>query len=358
VLTTEASDQRTAHVPARNAAPKPSPCPEPNLAGRLPAVGEVEARLARVAFDRRFLPWIGTLVPGASARLGRGEDGPAVLVTLRCLHGEATLSADARAWPALALAAADTDAQQARDVVAILLAQALAVLQPWLPGVAVQAVRLGRSGTQVLRLKTAAFELGLHALDAALADHLAESFGRLPGASAGHLRPLRLPVRVGLFTREMSVQHWRSLEPGDVVLGAHRPAPGQRLGGRITFGLGITMQAAAEIDLDTATAHVSDTPQPVAEDLQSAGPPLGAIGELNVPVAFEIDSARVNLDALAAIGPGSVIELQAAAMDATVQLVCLGQVVGHGQLVVIGDRLGVRIVRMGVAALERAWSRA
>ncbi|HEX2010492.1 MAG TPA: type III secretion system cytoplasmic ring protein SctQ, partial [Roseateles sp.] len=274
------------------------------------------------------------------------------------LHGEATLSADARAWPALALAAADTDAQQARDVVAILLARALAVLQPWLPGVAVQAVRLGRCGAQVLRLKTAAFELGLHAIDAPLAEHLAEALARLPGASAGHLRPLRLPVRIGLFTREMSVHHWRSLGPGDVVLGAHRPAPGQRLPGRITFGLGITMQAAAEIDLDTATALVSDTPQPVAEDLQSAGPPLGAIGELNVPVAFEIDSARINLDELAAIGPGSVIELQAAAMDATVQLVCLGQVVGQGQLVVIGDRLGVRILRMGVAALERAWSRA
>ena len=118
------------------------------------------------------------------------------------------------------------------------------------------------------------------------------------------------------------------------------------------------MQSAAEIDLDTATVHVADTPATVAEDLQAAGPPLGAIGELNVPVAFEIDSARIGLDELAAIGPGSVIELQASALDATVQLLCLGQVIGLGQLVVIGDRLGVRVERMGVGALDRVWSRA
>ena len=332
--------------------------PQPNLAGRLPAVAAAEARLARLVHDRRFLPWIDTLVPCAGARLARGDDAPAVLVTLRGPQGSATLSADARAWPALALAAADTDAQEARDVVAILLAEPLAVLQACLPGLAVQAVRLGASTPRVLRLKTAAFELGLHAIDAALADHLAALLGRQPGAPAGHLRPLRMPARVGLFTRDMSVHQWRSLNPGDVVLGAHRPAPGQRLGGRITFGLGVTMQSAAEIDLDNATVHVADTPAPVAEDLHAAGPPLGAIGELNVPVAFELDSARIGLDELAAIGPGSVIELQAAALDATVQLVCLGQVIGLGQLVVIGDRLGVRVERMGVGALDRVWSRA
>jgi type III secretion protein Q len=365
VLTIEASDSRKAaagpapvHRPAPRTAPRPAVPPQPNLATRLPAVDAGEARLARLVRDRRFLPWIDTLVPGAGARLARGDDAPAVLVTLSGPHGSATLSADARAWPALALAAADTDAQGARDVVAILLADALAVLQPWLPGLAVQAVRLGASTAQVLRLKTAAFDLGLHAIDAPLADHLAGLLSRLPGVPAGHLRPLRMPARVGLFTRELSVHHWRSLQPGDVVLGAHRPAPGQRLGGRITFGLGVTMQAAAEIDLDTATVHVADTPAPVPEDLQAAGPPLGAIGELNVPVAFELDSARIGLDELAAIGPGSVIELQAQAMDATVQLVCLGQVIGLGQLVVIGDRLGVRVERMGVGALDRVWSRA
>lgn len=71
-----------------------------------------------------------------------------------------------------------------------------------------------------------------------------------------------------------------------------------------------------------------------------------------MPVAFEIDSTRMRLDELAALDTGAVIELDVALMDASVRLVCHGQTVGHGQLVAIGERLGVRILGMAPAAAQ------
>jgi type III secretion protein Q len=52
------------------------------------------------------------------------------------------------------------------------------------------------------------------------------------------------------------------------------------------------------------------------------------------------------------LGEGSVIELDVALLDASVRLVCHGQTLGIGQLVAIGDQLGVRIRRMGLAAAK------
>lgn len=117
------------------------------------------------------------------------------------------------------------------------------------------------------------------------------------------------------------------------------------------------MQATADLDLATPTATLAGPLEPSQDPGAVEGPPLGALGELTVPVAFELDTARVSLEELAAIGPGSVIDLQASAMDATVLLVCMGQVIGNGQLMVIGDRLGVRVTRMGADLQGRLWSR-
>ena len=73
-----------------------------------------------------------------------------------------------------------------------------------------------------------------------------------------------------------------------------------------------------------------------------------SIAELQLPVAFEVDTARITLNELASIQPGYVIELDRPLASAAVRLVCHGQTIGHGQLVAVGDQLGIRIVRMGM----------
>lgn len=70
------------------------------------------------------------------------------------------------------------------------------------------------------------------------------------------------------------------------------------------------------------------------------------IGELELPVQFEIDTVSLPIDQLSALEPGYVIELPVAVTDARLRLVVHGQTVGYGELVAVGEHLGVRIIRM------------
>ncbi|HET9643417.1 MAG TPA: type III secretion system cytoplasmic ring protein SctQ [Burkholderiaceae bacterium] len=310
-----------------------------------------------MAFDARFARMVASLTRSRTRRFMSGQATDAVLVSLRGLSGKAEVCADARAWPALVLALRDADPQEARDLVSILLAEPLAALERIIPGLTVSGVRLGRSDPAGIWVRTGEFEFGLQGMDEVMAQQVCGAMAKQPPASPGHIAELRLPARITLFSRLLSVNKWRGLEPADVVLGSVELQHGSRLQGRVTFGLGITMQAKANIDLRASSATLSEDLEMMEEDEESDAPPLNEVGELNVPVSFELDSARISLNELAAIGAGSVIELQTIVKDASVRLVCMGQVVGSGKLVVIGDHLGVRVERMGTSGLERAWSR-
>ena len=71
-----------------------------------------------------------------------------------------------------------------------------------------------------------------------------------------------------------------------------------------------------------------------------------SLGELELPVRFEIETVSVPLAQLEAIAPGYVVELGMPATDAKLRLVSCGQVIGHAELVNVGGRLGARITRM------------
>ncbi|WP_223996301.1 type III secretion system cytoplasmic ring protein SctQ, partial [Burkholderia gladioli] len=70
------------------------------------------------------------------------------------------------------------------------------------------------------------------------------------------------------------------------------------------------------------------------------------VGAIELPVQFEIDTVALPLDQLSALGPGYVVELPVPAADAQLRLVVHGQTVGFGELVTVGEHLGVRIIRM------------
>ncbi|WP_423760240.1 type III secretion system cytoplasmic ring protein SctQ [Burkholderia sp. NLJ2] len=70
------------------------------------------------------------------------------------------------------------------------------------------------------------------------------------------------------------------------------------------------------------------------------------IGELELPVQFEIDTVSLPIEQLSVLEPGYVIELPTAVRDAQLKLVVHGQTVGYGELVAVGEHLGVRIIRM------------
>ena len=70
------------------------------------------------------------------------------------------------------------------------------------------------------------------------------------------------------------------------------------------------------------------------------------IGELDLPVQFEIDTVALPLSQLYALRPGYVLELPTPVEQARLKLVTHGQTIGYGELVTVGDHLGIRILRM------------
>lgn len=330
-----------------------------SIARRLPSLLPSAARAARVGFDRRFQAWLCQL-GGLDGALVYPRRPPTELLSLdiRCAHGSADLALDPAQWPALQMAASLPDADLARGVTDALLAPLAQHLAPLLPGAQVRSVRRYPSqavtGCALPCVGQAQGEVSLVRLDSTLAAHLEALLRDGVAADLARLSPLRVPMRITLFERPIPHQRLQRLSAGDVVLCGAARRSGPRWRATLKFGLGTTMQAHADLDLDSSTAHVATRPSLADEGIGRGAADLSqapaGIEDLQLPVAFEIDSARVSLGELASLGEGSVIELDVALLEASVRLVCHGQTLGVGQLVAIGDQLGVRIVRMGAAS--------
>jgi type III secretion protein Q len=240
----------------------------------------------------------------------------------------------------------------------------------------------------------------LHKRLAALpSSHTTETFA---AASA-----LNVSGSIALGARRVPLAALQSLRPGDVLLRTFAPCVAQALHGGAAFAARAAWGAAAagmrriharvvidgtqvtvkekpmmneeplraespdtlpgdgeaQHDVDTATHDAgpdesveTDDPrgdwQPDAEanaaEAHSFDAPLD-IGLLDLPVQFEIDSVALPLAQLAALRPGYVIELAAPVLDTPVRLVTHGQTIGYGEIVCVGEHLGVRITRMAYA---------
>lgn len=330
-----------------------------SIARRLPSLLPSAARAARVGFDRRFQVWLSQVAGLEGAQVyPRRPPTDLLSLDIRCAHGSADVALDPAQWPALQMATGLPDAALARDVTDALLMPLVQHLAPLLPGAQVRAVR--RYPSQAVATCTLPCvgqgqgEVSLVRLDSTLAAHVDAVLRDGVAPELGRVASLRVPMRVTLFERLIRRQRLRDLHAGDVVLCGAARRSGSRWRATLKFGLGITMQAQADIDIDHSRAHLGAPPSLVDEGAGQGATDLSrapsGIEDLQVPVAFEIDSARVSLGELASLGEGSVIELDVALREASVRLVCHGQTLGVGQLVAVGDQLGVRIVRMGVAS--------
>lgn len=78
---------------------------------------------------------------------------------------------------------------------------------------------------------------------------------------------------------------------------------------------------------------------------------LSLLMEMTVPVRISFGSARVPLGELLDVGPGSVIQLDAA-VDQEVELIVNGRVIGRGEAVEFEGDYGVRIRSLEYGALD------
>ncbi|MCW7540807.1 FliM/FliN family flagellar motor switch protein [Aquabacterium sp. A7-Y] len=334
------------------------------LARRLRRVSREQARVSRLAFDTRIQqglaacagqPWLGVAshLPIADA----------ALLEIETAEGRLQLEIDSAASPALQLALALPEDQLACEVAGLVLAPLLQGLEGAVTGLRVLGRQLGAgrapSGTgryEQATVVTPTTKVAVRDVDDKLARHLRGLWCTPRAGTLAAWAGLRLRPRLQLTERLLPCGVLDQLDQGDIVLTGSSGAP---LTYRWITGMGITMQAEAELDLKQQKFTVAQPPR-----LQSDAPPdgdgevrsLDRLQDLQVPVAFEIDTARISLAELASIRPGYVIELDAPLQQAAVRLVCHGQTVGCGQLVAIGDQLGVRITQMEVrhdAAAQR-----
>ncbi|RKF31436.1 hypothetical protein BCY88_11705 [Paraburkholderia fungorum] len=203
-----------------------------------------------------------------------------------------------------------------------------------------------------------AFE-DLHATQSTGFAHAA--LARAGQSIAGHARlaDCLIPGRAVLGSRRLPVETLRALMPGDVLLrslASRLLPPGTdtaqaiaawgtpgltRLHAPVTIDgrmLSITKEPTMTDELDPVRLDDSLVPDQQEHPIE--------IGELDLPVQFEVDTVALPLSQLYALRPGYVLELPTPVAEAQLKLVTHGQTIGYGELVTVGEHLGVRILRM------------
>ncbi|TAM48938.1 MAG: YscQ/HrcQ family type III secretion apparatus protein [Paraburkholderia sp.] len=375
---------------------------------RLPlrAISPLVARTARLVCNAQAAS-IAQRLPGIEAWQARAHDAGAAsfdlfdepgLLELAHPAGRIFVTFDLAAHPALDIAAwparggvtAPADAERALRV-----AVAGVILEPLLArlstlGLAdLHVVRLMRNAREIAtRADVARIDLSftldgrahvafvaiepallplLEGLHASQAERAVQAALQSPDAFAPGQTTLAdclVPGRIVLGARHLSIETLRALAPGDVLLrslastlsplvtGAAEHAAASAVAAWGTPGLA-RLHAPVTIDKHTLLivkeptmtdkSFPADPGDSLASNQQES--PID-IGELDLPVQFEVDTVALPLSQLYALRPGYVLELSTPVAEAQLKLVTHGQTIGYGELVTVGEHLGIRILKM------------
>lgn len=198
---------------------------------------------------------------------------------------------------------------------------------------------------QVQLAQGAPLSVGLQ-LSAAAATLLADLLEQHATPAAHSLPALLLPLTVENGEAELSVAELRSLNPGDVVMLDHWPDRQARL-----VLEGRRLHARAELHGNTLTLLEQLTAlnllkeHPMTGSAESATPQSldSPLDDLPLKLVCQVGSVELSLAQLRELGTGSLVQLTPQLHDG-VDLMVNGRRVGQGQLVKIGDGLGVRLL--------------
>lgn len=177
----------------------------------------------------------------------------------------------------------------------------------------------------------------------------------LPDALAG----LAVPTRVRLRTRRCSTALLASLRAGDVLLGWPR-ASGYAHGGSLDhvsllWGAQAGRVIGAQARINTRNVILESIPRIMSHDLEfslptpaqessaaAAGRPVD-LSEVELPIHIELVTINLTLAQIAGLQPGYLLSLPLALADAEIRLIAHGQTLALGELVAVGDNLGLQI---------------
>ena len=169
------------------------------------------------------------------------------------------------------------------------------------------------------------------------------------------LADLYTPLAVESGEAWLSLAELRSLRPGDVVMLDDWPDAQVRLvfDDRLSA---LALRDGRHLTLLQTLTAVTLTKEPcMSESLPGANPdapidsPLDAtLDQLPLKLVCQVGSVELSLGELRELGEGSLLPLSSTSVDG-VDLMVNGRRVGQGQLVRIGDGLGVRLLSLATA---------
>jgi type III secretion protein Q len=339
---------------------------------RLPALAPALARMQRLSLDERLSALLAHSfgVKGWTVGLRYPfETRRAMLVTLRWGLREACFALDADQHLALSsLIAGDAAIQPAlRTAVCALLLEPLvtAFTSLGMDGVEIAAFELAATTPANEPCCSLAFQLGARTIDAVLVHIDAEwlqALERLVAQQclpfAAHVSGIAVPGRLLIGERNISMAALDSLRTGDVILRAVPPplaalyrgdADSARL--QVVWGRYGTRQLRAPARISAHSLTLEEDPV-MNHEIQSNVPLTDSIdapvdiSQLDLPLKLEIDTISLPVAQLSALRTGYVLELPTPLSTARIRLVTYGQTVGFGELVSVGDHLGVRVVQL------------
>jgi len=123
-----------------------------------------------------------------------------------------------------------------------------------------------------------------------------------------------------------------------ITLSARWGAAGSR---PLTAVVSISGNAMTFLETPHMTDDIDQSPDDMADHENAV-----ELEQLELPVQFELDAVSLPVGLLASLRPGYVVELPTVVRDARVRLAAYGQTIGYGELVSVGEHLGVRIVHL------------
>ncbi|MFD9901091.1 FliM/FliN family flagellar motor switch protein [Mesorhizobium sp. NPDC059025] len=197
----------------------------------------------------------------------------------------------------------------------------------------------------ILSIGDQLMECTLHLDDGALLTRLSRLLDEADRSVPQFPAALPLPVRLWCDVLASSLGEVRGLKPGDVVLFAEQATTVLVIGDRL-IAPASTSASGTVVTAAPALITGSKWEWMMGQDTGAAGHALDdtTLDDLPVALAFEIGRKAMPLGDIRKLTAGAIVQLDRAGQ--AVDIVANGKRVGQGEMVRIGESLGVRITRM------------
>ena len=367
------AERRTRQAAAAPAATAPPPAPATSLRGRVPAITAAAAEALRQLFSeaRRWPLADGGVLTVQAAAAPPGDavaiDADGMPLALRFAPLPPDPGGDGLRWSDHVGRARVLAWSLAHEASLVRLSDALGLsLVPRLEA---------PSGDAALADEAGGTWLSFAVDDAAAGDGAAPVAGMLrvpvawlPGFVERAERPFAdeplpplgafraLPARVSLqfSITDMPMRDWRGLRPGDAIVVGRRGKPPRfaaHAAGRawplVAAPEGLRVDGPAQALPPPHSPPFRQEPSAMTDqDASDASPAISddPARQLPVRVAFELGEVELALGALADMQPGYVFALPAHLEGANVVIRANGAIAGRGEVVAVGETLGVRLL--------------